>query len=175
MTTTEYPFLKRWSLPSCYAGASWDQYYSSGVGQSRDSKPLERANFDAMLKALGGEQTSDEVDDNHDNALVKVVRESHWAVGWVEWIAIHETATDALDIANRFMEKLEDYPVIDEDLWSRYEDDEAQAVWKDCYRPKERIAYIRKHASQFEFRSFADMLGCIRGNYFAGYASELIG
>ncbi len=175
MTTTEYPFLSRWTRPQCYAGAEWPDYYSSGVGQSRESSALERANFDAMLKALGGEQTSEEIDDNHDNALVKVVHESHWAVGWVEWIAIHETATDALAIANRIMEKLEGYPVIDEDLWSRYEDEEAQTVWRDCYNVKERIAYIRDHANQFEFSSLADMLGSIRGNYFAGYASELIG
>lgn len=39
---------------------------------------------------------------------------------------------------------------------------------------RERVEYIRKHRSQFEFRDFADMLGCVRGKYFAGYASELI-
>jgi hypothetical protein len=39
---------------------------------------------------------------------------------------------------------------------------------------KERIAYIRKHRSEFEFADLRDMLSCVRGNYFAGYASELI-
>lgn len=33
-----------------------------------------------MLRELGGESET-----------VRVVRESHWAVGWVEWIAIHES------------------------------------------------------------------------------------
>lgn len=178
MTTTEFPFLKRWTRPSNYAGASWPDYYSAGVGQSRDSKPLERANFDAMLKALGGERRHPTIEDPEDNgaalSLVRVIRENHWAVGWVEWIAIHESQTETLAIANRIMEKLEDYPVINEELWSEYEHNEASEVWQNCYRANERIEYIRKHRSQFEFRGFADMLGCVRGKYFAGYASELI-
>ena len=30
--------LKRWTLPSHYFGASWSEYYSAGVGQSRDNR-----------------------------------------------------------------------------------------------------------------------------------------
>lgn len=51
---------------------------------------------------------------------------------------------------------------------------EANAVWRDCYQLKERVEYVRKHRGQFDFRSFSDMLSCLRGNYFAGYASELL-
>ena len=29
--------LKRWSMPPSYFGAVWPDYYSAGVGQSRDS------------------------------------------------------------------------------------------------------------------------------------------
>lgn len=54
------------------------------------------------------------------------------------------------------------------------ETEAAQEVWRTCYSDAERIDYIREHRSQFEFRSFADMLGCVRGRYFAGYASELL-
>lgn len=61
------------------------------------------------------------------------------------------------------------------DCHSEAEEEQAQEVWRDCYRPKARIEYIREHREQFEFRSFADMLGCVRGRYFAGYASELLG
>ena len=56
----------------------------------------------------------------------------------------------------------------------KVETEEAERVWRDCYSASERIAYIERNRSQFEFRSFADMLGCVRGNYFSGYASELI-
>lgn len=88
--------LRRWQRPSNYCGAEWIDYYSAGVGQSRDSDALERANFDAMLKALGGERD----DEGLALSLVRVVRETHWAVGWVEWIAIHERATEALQLAD---------------------------------------------------------------------------
>jgi len=155
--------LKRWSLPSCYAGAEWREYFSSGIGQSQASDALERSNFVCMLEALGGETET-----------VVIVRESHWVVGWVEWIAIHQDDDKALERADAIKAKLEDYPVINEDHWSRVEDEEAQEVWTHCYSARERVEYIRKHRSQFEFHDMRDLLGCVRGEYFAGYASELL-
>lgn len=170
--------LRRWMKPTCYAGAQWPDYYSAGVGKSRESDALERANFDAMLTALGGEQTDKEREDQNDEgtalSLVRVVRENHWAVGWVEWIAIHESAEAQLAIADQIQGRLENYPVIDEQLWSEYEQMDADETWRNCYRPAERVDYIRKHRSQFEFHGLADMLACVRGRFFAGYASELL-
>jgi hypothetical protein len=151
-------------MPQHYAGETWPAYYSSGVGQSRDSDALERSNFATMLKNLGGECDT-----------VQVVREHHWAVGWVEWIAIHQDNETALRIADENMARMQDYPVLNEYDWSEREQDDANETWQNCYSPLERIKYIREHRSQFEFHNFADMLGCARGEYFAGYASELIG
>lgn len=168
MPVTESRHLQRWTLPRYYMGAEWPEYYAF-LGRSRDSDALERANFDAGLQAIGGEQTSDD-----DVPLVRIVRENHWAVGWVEWIGIHESATDALAKAAEVADKLDSYPVVDEELLSEYETEEANETWRNCYDVKERVAYIRNHRSQFEFHDFKDMLGCVRGEYFAGYASELI-
>jgi len=81
--------IQRWTRPDHYFGKAWPDYFSSGVRQSRDSDALERSNFECMLKALGGESET-----------VIVVRETHWAVGWVEWIAIHESDDKALKIAD---------------------------------------------------------------------------
>ena len=78
--------LTRWTRPQCYVGATWEDYFQSGVGQSRDSDALERANFDAMKAALAAIPTP--ADWPHDFAPWQVVSENHWAVGWVEWIAI---------------------------------------------------------------------------------------
>ena len=52
--------------------------------------------------------------------------------------------------------------------------EEANRVWTDCYDDTERVKYIRDNRSEFEFRDFADLMGCARGTYFAGYASELL-
>src|SRR6266481_6815350 len=87
--------LQRWTLPPNYFGAEWPDYFSSGVGQSRDSDALERSNFTSMLTALGGESET-----------VIVVRETHWAVGWVEWIAIHQDDEKALKIADDIRRQL---------------------------------------------------------------------
>jgi hypothetical protein len=120
-----------------------------------------------MLELLGGESD-----------VVTVVRESHWAVGWVEWIAIEADGTaesdKALQIADRAKERLADYPVLNEEDLSEREQAAADETWKNCYSWKERIEYIRQHDSQFEFHDYADMLACVRGQYFAGYASELL-
>lgn len=163
ITMFEPKHLKRWTMPDSYFGEVWPAYYSAGVGQSRDSDDLEESNFATMVKLLGGESDT-----------VQIVQESHWAVGWVEWIAIHQDDEAALRIADQAKGRLADYPVLDEEDWCEREHESAQRVWKDCYDAKERIAYIRKHSDQFEFRDYADLIGCVRGNYFAGYASELL-
>lgn len=163
MPTAEPVNLKRWTMPKNYFGESWPDYYSAGVGQSRDSDALERSNFRVMLAKLGGESET-----------VIVVRENHWAVGWVEWIAVHADDDKALSVADEQCDRLKDYPVLCEDDWSEFESEDANETWKNCYDWRERVEYIRDHDSQFDFNSFADMLGCVRGDYFAGYASELL-
>lgn len=70
----EYEFLKLWTHPDSYFGATWEGYYSAGVGQHRDSDCLSRANFDAMVSLL------DEVDTERE---YRIVRENHWAAGMV--------------------------------------------------------------------------------------------
>ena len=124
--------LKRWSIPSHYFGASWPNYYSAGVGQSRDSDCLEQSNFAVMLEALGGETET-----------VVVVRESHWAVGWVEWIAIHELDTVALAKADEQCERLANYPVLNEEDWSEREWNGQCEVWENAGL-QGRIDYCRR-------------------------------
>ncbi len=163
-TVMTYEHLNRWTLPRDYAGATWEEYYSSGVGQSRDSDALERANFAAMWKALQSCETP------------QIVRESHWAVGWVEWIAIHESDHKALAIANEIKDKLNDYPVIDEELFSRYEDDECETVWRDCYDAKERAQYLRDHVHKvYPFPGetpYTMLRKAVKGDW--GYAANLL-
>ncbi|MCO5082306.1 MAG: hypothetical protein M9955_11695 [Rhizobiaceae bacterium] len=150
-------YLKRWTRPNCYFGAEWPDYFSSGVGQSRDSDALERSNFACMLRALGGESET-----------VLVIRESHWAVGWIEWIAIHESDEKALAVADDIQHDLQDYPVISDDHFSEIETEDAQEVWTNCFSDRDRIDYIRRHRDHFEFHDYADLIGCARGRYFTG-------
>ena len=153
--------LKLWKLPRNYTGTTWPEYYVF-LSQNRDSDCLELSNFRTALKKLGGESET-----------VFVVAEGHFLCGWVEWIAIHSSDTAAITLAEALQEKIERYPILDENDWSELEHETADEVWKS-FGDSERIEYVKKHRNQFEFSDFADMLGCCRGKYFAGYDSELI-
>lgn len=155
----QYMHISKWTLPRDYFGARWDDYYSAGVGCSRDSDALERANFAAMLAALGGE--TGEGDDGV--AMVCVVTENHWAVGWIKWIAVHGSNAEALARADRIMAKLEDYPVIDEELWSRFEGEDCEQTWQNCFDARERVDYFRRNS--FTSNGIGALLRAIRGSW----------
>lgn len=139
----------------------------------RDSDALERSNFQVAQQALKEHEACKEWTD--DFCPVTVERFNHWAVGWVDYLIVHPACRTLVDMAKQMRARLEeDYPVLDEIHYSQEESNEANEIWQNCYNVRERLTYIRKHRSQFEFRALSDMLGCVRGNYFAGYASELI-
>lgn len=110
--------LKRWEMPDSYFGAEWPEYFVF-LGQHRDSDALSRSNFECGLRELGGESET-----------VIVVRERHCAVGWVEWIAIHESNVEAIIKADEMSCAIESYPVLDESHFSELEWDEAQTQWE---------------------------------------------
>jgi hypothetical protein len=96
--------------PCAYWGKRGHWYV--GLGRHRDSDALEEANFRALLKALGGE-----------SAAAVIERETHWAVGWVEFILIDPTDAVRLGIADDIKSGLEDYPVVDDEIFSQVEHD----------------------------------------------------
>jgi len=155
MTTTLYqPIrLKRWTMPDYYFGAEWPEFYGSGFGRHRDSDCLTRANFDAALKLIQTATTLPDDAENEDGESIhpQVVCENHWAVGWVEWIAIHESDEGALKCADGLQEAVEDYPVVDEELFSQYETDEAEESWNNYGRRD----VIRQIASDYGLSELA--------------------
>lgn len=112
----------RWKLPPSYAGPSWPAYYVA-AGRSRDSDALEESNFRVTLKRLGGES----------GEAVIVVREHHWAVGWVEWIGVHETNAAGLRELRSIWEARERYPVLDEEDFGEEERGRARLGLTNCY------------------------------------------
>ena len=114
--------LKLWTMPQHYFGAVWPGYYVF-LSQHRDSGACTRSNFTCGLAAIGGEGQDE---------TVQVVRESHWAVGWVEWIAIHQDNSDALRKADEIMAGLSEYAVLDTEHLSNLECDELTEYWDQC-------------------------------------------
>jgi hypothetical protein len=145
--------LERWKMPPDYFGAEWPEYFSAGVGRSRDSDCLEESNFHAMLAALGGESDT-----------VQVVRESHWAVGWVEWIAIHESDEKSLRTADRLRSDLDDYPILDEEDFSEREEHECEVMWRMGFHPSDRIRRLRDSGCTTGFR---ELRAAVNGDWHA--------
>lgn len=127
----EYKFLKKWERPGNYAGADWPDWFVF-LGQHRESDALTRSNFECGLARLGGESET-----------VRVIRERHWAVGWVEWIGVHKSAADKLDAAETMLEQIDAYPVLDEDDFSELEWKEAEQFWASL-SIRERVDLCRE-------------------------------
>jgi hypothetical protein len=172
---------------SAYWGerADWLIVYTT----HRDADCLNRSNYRTVLRMLGAKGTEGAKGSQSITDNLAIEEASHWACGWVQRIVIRP-ATKALrdsdadawlecvrqeEAVAKVLGRIESYPVLDENDFCELETEEANQIWTSCYSVADRIEYIRKHRSQFEFGDFADMLGCVRGKYFAGYASELIG
>jgi hypothetical protein len=144
--------MKLWTRPDSYFGAEWPEYYVA-YGHHRDSDVLSESNFYSLLRRLGGESET-----------VLVIRESHWAVGWVEWIGIHQSDEAAVRIATECLEKLGDYPILDEADFSEREDEQCDQTWRECYRPKERAQYLRDRGVTSGFR---ELRAAVNGDWHA--------
>ena len=141
------------------------------VGTNRDADALTRSNWRVVVADLGGE--SDDLE---------IHRFGHWACGWFE-IAIVRPDTEAAKSAEEWEAALSDYPVASDDDFSNEEQEEAQIVWRDCFDDRERLDYIKAHWSQFEHckakwypadEAWRNLLACVRGEVFYGYASEFL-
>jgi hypothetical protein len=82
------------------------------VGQTRDSDPLTRANFDALCDRL---DTADPYGKDWD-----YVRWPHWKCGWNEVIFVRPES-ECARIAGDVREQMKTYPCLDEGLWGKYE------------------------------------------------------
>ncbi len=136
-TQEKFKYLRKWTLAENYIGEHWFEYYVI-LGKHRDSDCLVRSNFAVLLQKLGGES---------QNKNIIVVRETHWAVGWCEWIGIHKSCVDKLNLAESLLEKLDDYPVLDEFHFSELENNEASKYWESLpikYRLKDYIQPLRE-------------------------------
>lgn len=141
-----------------YHGIS--KFLVAPCAQTRDSDCLERANFDALLKALGGESKS-----------VQVHRFGHWANGWFELILISPKAKKKIKIADDIEAGLADYPVVDDALYSQYESEEnwqsVQSCRHELAEEIEQVFRITEVALSDDFLSWClreDLIICENGN-----------
>ena len=113
----------RWTRPSSYYGAIWPEYYVIG-GRHRDSDVLEQSNFEVTKQRLAPWA---DTEINASDFAWTTAAANHWAVGWVEHIYVHEDApTELLAAAADIITQVADYPVLDEEDYSRREMEAAE-------------------------------------------------
>lgn len=110
--------LERWTRAPNYIGETYYDYFVI-LGKHRDSDSLTRSNFDVALEMLGGESET-----------VIIVRSSHWAVGWIEGLFVHESDKVSLEIAEEISESLVQYPVLDGEHWYSLQYNEICEYWE---------------------------------------------
>jgi len=95
-------------------GAEWAIVYT----HNRDSDLLDQSNADAIDKALAPFTEG-------DNPDVRAEHHGHWACGWIDGYAIHVyrngQITEAFRAYHELAARLADYPVLDEEDFSRRE------------------------------------------------------
>jgi hypothetical protein len=149
------------SLDNYVGETDFGQLYSL-LTRNRESDTLTKSNWICALELLGGESES-----------VVIHRFGHWACGWYEVLAVAK-GTPEFAIAEDIEKQLDEHPVLNEEHWSESETIEADRVWSDCYDQSERAEYIRENPDQFEFCGIDDAKANLRGEYYSGYASELL-
>lgn len=135
-----------WTQPDSWFGVRWDGWLVF-LGKHRDSDDLDQSNFAVALAELTECYTDSDWLDHADSSMgsvppVYVVSESHWAVGWIEWIAIHPSCPKAVTVARLLAERLDQYPVLDDDDYSEREEESAQQCWS-ASSLSDRLYYIR--------------------------------
>lgn len=105
-----------WNLDEYAEERGWTGVGIGPVGQHRDSRVLERANFRVIYADLRERFGEDRV---HDP------RFGHWAVGWVEELAWNAGDPDLYEAVQQWADALESYPVADETVFSEMEMNES--------------------------------------------------
>lgn len=105
------------------------------VAQTRDSGPLDRSNFAALVARL---EDADPDGDNYETHSF-----NHWGPGWFEIIVVRPD-TPAYAVAVQAKADLEDYPVLNDDDYSEREWAEVCEAW-EALTLSERLAVCRQH------------------------------
>lgn len=157
-TDAEWRELSR-QYPDSYGGY-WpgdDDLLRVGIGQSRDSSPLEESNYRSALKLLREKATENGLDPDE---AVQEHRASHWAVGWVEslWIADVDSMREAVRDLHA---ALSHYPVVNEDDYSDLEQEGREEVYRmvqsDAFGWAASRAGVFEVAETFESEDASDL------------------
>ena len=95
------------------------------------SEVIIRANFEAVKDRLGIFKE------------YEIETSGHYIVGHVDFSIVPPNSASYCE-AEKIEEELRDYPVLDDELYSKMEFDEAQECWEDMF-PEDRIEFLKQY------------------------------
>lgn len=149
-----------------YSGPDFSEYLTVPWTTHRDADALQRTNFAAALAKL---QAASTYPDDPPSAL----RQGSWAVGWIKCILIHPADAGAIARAEELGDAYEDYPVLDEEEFSRVEWDEASDCWESM-SIRERAALRAKVPAYARGSLFSIRRSLGDGNDLAGHILDAL-
>lgn len=142
MDAIEHLEMQAWSRPAYYGGFSPDGDYHV-LSRSRDSRLIERVNWEVACEDLDAEPFDEGSKGFHARPIVYHWRAGHWACGWVEYLCVRADAPD--DIKKRAGEivcTLADYPILDDDRYSEAEHSAVCEYWERI-SVSERVSWLQ--------------------------------
>lgn len=155
MTPIEHLQERKWVQPRDYGGFSPDGDFVICV-RNRDSGTLDQSNYQCAFDSLREvadectEEAPEELDcygrlSDRSANWVYDFRAGHWAVGWVEYLMVRADAPEAvLKAAGEIICSLDDYPVLDEEDFSRREWELTCHTWLNM-SVRDRYRTIKEH------------------------------
>ncbi len=113
--------MDKWIRASNYMGDDYSEYYIV-ISHHRDSGILDESNYQTVYEAL--KDYPGFIDPNFRD----------WLVGWVQTIMIHESDTEGRDKAQELIDRLDDYPILDDEDFSNREWEEVSRIADDIER-----------------------------------------
>ena len=113
-----------WNLDNWARENGWQGVGLLPVSLTRDSDYLVKANWDAAFQELEAQFGKD---------CLAVAGFTHWACGWVDVGTFDTGKAGLLEAVEAMRKRLDDYPILNEDLTSMYEWDE--------YHPSDGVCY----------------------------------
>lgn len=90
------------------------------ASKHRDSDAIQRSNYDYIhTQLLERIIEAGHTEKQHD--IIRVEDFSHWAVGWVHYLLVNPEYPGLVNLVKIYHERLESYPILDDDLCSAYE------------------------------------------------------
>lgn len=102
-----------------YYGELNKKIWGFGYSHNRDSDLLQESNWDSMVKEMT----------RRNSRSIEIMYCNHDLCGWVEYLMINTNHKKAMYRLFGLLKQLEDYPVLDEEDWSRREWEQAQEAY----------------------------------------------